>query len=155
MAIEIEYKFLVNRDKWKTIIPEKSTEIRQAYLSTEPAKNIRVRTKGKFGYITIKGLSDGPSRVEYEYEIPYSDALELISNFCNSIIEKTRHLVTYKGKTWEVDVFHGSNENLIIAEIELSSIDEPFEIPEWLDKDVTNDSRYTNSSLSINPYNTW
>jgi adenylate cyclase len=155
MATEIEHKYLVKADLWKDIAPEKSVDIRQAYLLTDPDKTIRVRTKGVKGYITIKGRTVGASRPEYEYEIPIADANELIDKFCSSLIEKTRHLITHNNKTWEVDAFNGSNEGLIVAEIELTSEDEKYSLPDWVDKNVTDDVRYANANLTLKPYNTW
>ncbi|MCJ0742382.1 CYTH domain-containing protein [Pedobacter montanisoli] len=155
MAIEIEHKYLVNLDIWKNIIPDKSVEIRQAYLQTDPEKTIRIRTKDKSGFITIKGKTVGASRLEFEYEIPIADANELINAFCSNLIEKTRHIVTHDSNIWEVDEFKGLNEGLIVAEIELTSEDEKYSIPNWLDKNVTDDPRYTNSNLTIKPFKAW
>ena len=155
MATEIEHKYLVIKDIWKKIIPNKSVEIRQAYLLTDPEKTIRVRTKGNSGFITIKGKSNGSSRLEFEYEIPIEDAIELINKFCSNLIEKTRHIVIHDNNTWEVDEFKGLNAGLIVAEIELASEDEKYSIPNWIDKNVTEDIRYANSNLSINPFMTW
>jgi adenylate cyclase len=155
MATEIEHKYLVNTDIWKNIIPDKSVEIRQAYLQTDPEKTIRIRTKGKSGFITIKGKTVGASRLEFEYEIPIADANELINKFCSNLIEKTRHIVIHDNKTWEVDEFKGLNEGLIVAEIELTSEDEKYLIPNWVDKNVTDDLRYANSNLTIKPFKTW
>jgi CYTH domain-containing protein len=155
MATEIEYKYLVIKDIWKKVIPNKSVEIKQAYLLTDPEKTIRVRTKGNSGFITIKGKSTGASRLEFEYEIPIEDAIELINKFCSNLIEKTRHIVIHDNNTWEVDEFKGFNEGLIVAEIELTSEDEIYSIPDWIDKNVTEDLRYANSNLTIKPFTTW
>ncbi len=155
MATEIEHKYLVNTDIWKNIIPDKSVEIRQAYLQTDPEKTIRIRTKGKSGFFTIKGKTVGASRLEFEYEIPIADANELINKFCSNLIEKTRHIVIHDNNTWEVDEFKGLNEGLIVAEIELASEDEKYSIPNWVDKNVTDDLRYANSNLTIKPFKTW
>jgi CYTH domain-containing protein len=155
MAIEIEYKYLVKADIWKKVVPDKSVEIRQGYLLTDPEKTIRVRTKGNHGYITIKGKSVGASRPEFEYEIPLADANQLIDGFCSHVVEKIRHLIVHDQKTWEVDVFSGMNEGLIVAEIELTREDEKYSLPEWVDKDVTDDIRYANANLSIKPFKTW
>ena len=155
MATEIEHKYLVNTDIWKNITPNKSVEIRQAYLQTDPEKTIRIRTKDKSGFITIKGKTVGASRLEFEYEIPIADANELINKFCSNLIEKTRHLVIHDNNTWEVDEFKGLNEGLIVAEIELTSEDEKYSIPNWVDKNVTDDLRYANSNLTIKPFKTW
>jgi len=155
MATEIEHKYLVNTEMWKNIIPDKSVEIRQAYLLTDPEKTIRIRTKGKSGFMTIKGKTVGASRLEYEYEIPIADANELINQFCSNLIEKKRHVVIHDGNTWEVDMFKGLNEGLIVAEIELTSEDQTYSKPNWVDKNVTHDPRYANSNLAINPFTTW
>lgn len=155
MATEIEHKYLIKPELWKKVIPYERVDIRQGYLLTDPAKTLRVRTKGKTGYITIKGKTQGASRAEFEYEIPLADALELLTGFCSQVIEKTRHLVLYEGKTWEVDEFKGLNAGLIVAEIELSSEDENYDLPDWVDKNVTNDLRYANSNLSVKPFSSW
>jgi len=155
MATEIEHKYLVNSGVWKTIIPEKSVEIRQAYLQTDPEKTIRVRTKDDAGFITIKGKTVGASRPEFEYEIPIADANELIDKFCSNLIEKIRHIVTHYNHIWEVDEFKGLNEGLIVAEIELTGEDEKYSIPNWVGKNVTDDLRYANSNLTIKPFKTW
>jgi CYTH domain-containing protein len=155
MATEIEHKFLVFKNIWEKVIPYKSVEIKQAYLLTDPEKTIRVRTKGNSGFITIKGKSNGASRLEFEYEIPIEDANELINKFCSNLIEKTRHIVIHDDNTWEVDEFKGLNEGLIVAEIELKSEDEKYSIPNWIDKNVTEDLRYANSNLTLKPFSTW
>lgn len=155
MATEIEHKYLVIKDIWENVIPDKSVEIKQAYLLTDPEKTIRVRTKGNVGFITVKGKSNGASRLEFEYEIPIDDANELINKFCSNLIEKTRHILIHDNKTWEVDEFKGLNAGLIVAEIELNSEDENYSIPDWIDKNVTDDLRYANSNLSIKPFSTW
>lgn len=155
MPIEIEHKYLIKPELWKKISPEKSIEIRQGYLLTDPEKTIRVRTKGNKGYLTIKGKPTGASRLEYEYEIPISEANELINKFCSNVIEKIRHIVVYETKTWEVDEFKGLNEGLIVTEIELASEDEHYSLPDWVDKNVTDDTRYANSNLSIKPFTSW
>lgn len=155
MATEIEHKYLVNTELWLQVVPDKSVEIKQGYLLTEPNKTIRVRTKGQIGFITIKGKTIGASRPEFEYEIPLADANQLIANFCSNVIEKTRHYVFYKNNTWEVDVFDGLNQGLIVAEIELNSEEELYQKPDWVTKNVTDDTKYANSNLSIKPFSTW
>ena len=155
MAMETEHKYLVNENDWKKIVPEKSLPVKQAYLFANKNKTIRLRQIGEKAFITIKGKTQGASRPEYEYEIPLADALEMIEQFCSKLIEKTRHYVKHKNKTWEVDVFEGLNKGLIIAEIELSSENEDYELPEWLGENVTTDHRYANSNLSQNPYTNW
>lgn len=155
MIIEIEHKYLVKHELWKQIVPDKSVPIKQAYLSKDPEKTIRIRVAGEQGFITIKGKTVGAGRPEYEYEIPLEEASDLIGKFCNNLIEKTRHYVLYENKTWEVDVFEGLNTGLIVAEIELNSEDEQYEKPHWIDRDVTTDRKYANSNLVVNPYSNW
>lgn len=155
MPLEIEHKYLVKTDLWKKVTPEKSIEIKQAYLLTDPAKTIRIRTAGEKGFMTIKGKTVNAGRPEFEYEIPYADSIDLIRNFCSEPIEKIRHYVTVESKVWEVDEFQGLNVGLVIAEIELQSETEEYKKPEWVDKDVTQDARYANSNLSKKPFTTW
>jgi CYTH domain-containing protein len=155
MAIETEFKFLVHKDLWNQVIPNKSLEIRQGYLYSDESKTIRVRTKGAKGYLTIKGKTSGASRPEYEYEIPYDEAIELLNLFCSEQIEKTRHEVLFAGNKWEVDVFQGANEGLIVAELEVESETDAFEKPSWIGENVTDDSRYANANLIKNPFVNW
>ncbi|MFM2285993.1 MAG: hypothetical protein RLZZ543_1490 [Bacteroidota bacterium] len=155
MAIEIENKYLVNTFLWNSKLASKSYVIRQAYMHSDPSKTIRVRTKGLKGFITVKGKNTGAARAEFEYEIPLSDAIEMIHTFCSNVIEKTRYEVEFAGKCWEVDVFEGDNEGLIIAEIELNSETEAYELPLWVKENVTADMRYANSNLAAHPYKKW
>ncbi|MNQ93266.1 CYTH domain protein [compost metagenome] len=129
--------------------------IRQGYLQTDPNKTIRVRTKGNQGYLTIKGKAVGASRLEFEYEIPVDEANELLDKFCSNLIDKTRYDVVHEGKTWEVDVFSGLNEGLIVAEIELTSEEETYTLPVWVGENVTSDMRYANSNLAVTPFSNW
>lgn len=155
MGVEIERKFLVKQELWATVNSSNSIVIRQAYLSDHPDKTIRVRTAGNKGYLTIKGMAKGITRAEYEWEIPAEEAHELIDHFCTDVIEKTRHFVFFQQKRWEVDEFRGSNQGLLVAEIELQSEDENFEKPVWIGEEVTHDIRYLNSQLIKNPYQQW
>lgn len=155
MAIEIEHKYLVNQELWLKVMPEKSIKICQGYLLNEQDKVVRIRIEGEIGKITIKGKAENASRLEYEYNIPLNDAHDLINKFCGELIEKTRHHVWFGNKLWEVDEFSGLNNGLMIAEIELKSQDEAYELPPWLDKNVTEDARYFNSNLAMQPYSTW
>jgi adenylate cyclase len=155
MAIEIEHKYLVKPELWKRVIPDVSKAVKQGYLSASAVSSVRVRTMGDQGFITIKGKSAGATRFEYEYEIPLADAEEMLSKFCSEDIVKTRHYVQHGAHTWEVDEFHGLNTGLVVAEIELESADEQYELPEWIDRDVTSDKRYSNASLVLRPYSTW
>src|ERR1041385_4432457 len=154
MGVEIERKYLVKAELWKKIKPQKSFAVKQAYLSRDPEKTIRIRVAGEKGFITIKGPSKGISRKEYEYEIPVGDAEELISEFTKNVIEKIRHHVLYKENLWEVDEFKGDNEGLIIAEVELDSENQKPELPEWVDKEISLDKRYANSNLIAKPFKT-
>ncbi|MBS7564411.1 CYTH domain-containing protein [Mucilaginibacter sp. Bleaf8] len=155
MGIEIERKFLVDHKLWQEADKPEGIPYRQGYLLNTPEKTVRVRVAGTKGYITIKGATEGFSRKEYEYEIPVADANELLGGFTEKRIEKTRFKVPYAGKLWEVDVFAGDNERLIVAEIELRSEDETPEFPHWIADEVTHDNRYYNSALSIHPYSEW
>ena len=126
----------------------------QGYICSDPGRTVRVRVRGDKGFLTIKGQSseDGLSRFEWEKEIPVSEALELMNLCVSGVIDKTRYLVPYGGHTYEVDVFHGSNEGLVLAEIELSDEQDAFEKPFWLGEEVTGDVRYYNSMLSLHPF---
>ncbi|MDI6742569.1 MAG: CYTH domain-containing protein [Smithella sp.] len=152
MPLEIERKFLVNGNDWKTSNGERYV---QGYLNLDKGRTVRVRLTGKHAFLTIKGVARGISRREFEYEIPVCDAEELLKMCEGSIIEKTRHAVFYKGLTWEIDEFLGENEGLIIAEVELDSEDQIFEKPPWLGTEVTNDARYFNSNLTVIPFKQW
>jgi CYTH domain-containing protein len=155
MNIEIERKFLVAGDFGGSSCT--SHRIIQGYLSASASCTIRVRTYNNSGYLTIKSASDdrGWSRHEFEYTIPLSDAESLLKLCVSGVIDKTRYLVPVGVHTWEVDVFHGSNEGLIIAELELTSEDEGFERPAWLGEEVTGDVRYYNAMLSQHPFTSW
>ena len=152
MAIEIERKFLLANDNWRSQV-DQSTRIAQGYLATDPT--VRVRVKGDAGFLTIKGKSpDGISRAEFEYPIPASDALELLK-LCPNVLDKTRHLISCGDLTWEIDEFRGENAGLIVAELELPTIDAYYEKPDWLGAEVSGDARYYNSMLSQMPYSRW
>ena len=154
MAKEIERKFLINRDAWKP--QDAGISFKQGYLNSQKERVVRVRIEGSKAKLTIKGVTTGVSRSEFEYSIPVEDAAILLDNLCEQpLIDKHRHKEVHGGKTWEIDVFHGLNEGLIVAEIELSSEDEKFELPVWAVKEVSSDPRYFNSNLLKNPYSTW
>lgn len=155
MPLEIERKFLVTGD-WKEIAKDsKQLHVKQGYLSKNGNCTVRVRTMNTRGFLTVKGRSKGISRSEFEYEIPLSEAEEMLELCTGAIIEKSRYFIPHKGKTWELDVFKGDNKGLIVAEIELGSEDEKFELPDWAGEDVSHDKRYSNSNLSQNPYKDW
>lgn len=157
MAKEIERKFLVKGDYKKEVY--RSLGITQGYLCSSPKCSARIRICDDRGILTIKGPSDarGLSRFEWEKEIPLSEARDLIPLCTSGLIDKTRHLVhnTDGRHTWEIDEFHGDNEGLVVAEIELSSEDDPFDRPAWLGEEVTGLRRYYNASLSRHPYKEW
>jgi adenylate cyclase len=156
MAQEIERKFLI-AGNFKPFV-SKEISITQGYLSSKPERTVRVRTEGKVGYITIKGIpnSTGISRFEWEKKIPLVEAKQLLKICQPSFINKTRYIIPEKsGLKFEVDVFYGDNEGLTIAEIELPTEDYIFEKPEWLGKEVTTDVRYSNAMLAKNPFTKW
>tara|TARA_B100001250_G_scaffold381162_1_gene373239 strand:- start:106 stop:570 length:465 start_codon:yes stop_codon:yes gene_type:complete len=154
MAIEIERKFLIKQKPFQ--MAKRSVKIRQGYILNEKAQVIRVREKGEEYFLTIKGNNVGISRLEYDFPITKEDAEELILHFCKTaLISKTRHYVIHNGHTWEVDEFHGSNEGLIVAEIELEAEDESFDIPDWVGEEVTKDPKYYNMNLAMHPYTSW
>jgi len=155
MGVETERKYLVNEAKWSTVNKEEKEVVEQGYILNTTEKTVRVRIYGEKGFITIKGMSEGASRPEFEYEIPVEDARQLLKDFCNSIVKKVRHKVFYGGKLWEVDEFMGENHGLLMAEIELKNNDEQFDLPNWIDKEVTGDKRYYNAYLSTHPFSRW
>lgn len=155
MPTEIEHKYLIHAERWKNVVPERSEEVKQAYLHSEPGKTIRVRTMGDKGFITIKGKTVNASRPEFEYEIPLGDANELIRNFTTNLIEKIRHFVMHENMLWEVDEFKGLNAGLWIAEIELSHENETYALPDWVNENVTGEKKYSNSRLAEKPFCKW
>jgi adenylate cyclase len=155
MGIEIERKFLVNKEKWSQVTKEKQSLYRQGYIVSDPEKTIRVRLTDTAAFLTIKGLSVGISRTEFEYNIPVADAQQLLDDFCDSVVSKIRYFITHDNKLWEVDEFLGENEGLMVAEIELESEDESFSLPGWVGKEVTSEKKYSNSNLAKNPYKNW
>lgn len=156
--IEIERKFLVNVNHQLPYTNE--LRITQGYLSHDPNRTVRVRVTEMTGfsaaYVTIKGKTsdNGLSRSEWEYAVPVKDAKDMLK-LCTGVIDKHRYLVPHEGHTWEVDVFHGDNEGLVIAELELRYEKEPFKLPPWVTEEVTGDLKYYNSNLGSNPYKNW
>jgi len=154
VALEIERKFLVDSSVWHPT--GAGTAYEQAYIATrEPGVTVRVRIQGSEARLTLKGPSHGAVRSEFEYPIPVADARELLDTLCEEPVRKTRYLVEHDGNTWEVDVFTGANEGLIVAELELESEDQAFTRPPWLGTEVTGDPRYANSQLAQHPYSRW
>jgi adenylate cyclase len=160
MAREIERKFLVRNDAWRRNSAP-GVVMRQGYLNDvtrerEPRASVRVRVAGERSWLNVKSATLGIQRLEFEYAIPVADAREMLASLCaGRTIEKTRHVVLHRGHEWEVDVFHGRNEGLVVAELELRAQDEAFEHPPWLGEEVSGDPRYYNVSLARNPYRSW
>ena len=155
MALEIERKFLVNRTLWEKLLKPAGDFFRQGYLLADPQKTVRVRLANNEAFLTIKGKTQGATRPEYEYQIPQTDARELLDSFAEAELSKTRYKIMHAGKLWEIDEFTGENEGLILAEIELTSEDETFALPDWVTEEVTGQRKYYNSQLCANPYKTW
>jgi adenylate cyclase len=152
MATEIERKFLVHGAAWRQGVP---TRLRQGYLSRDKQRTVRVRIAGARAYLTIKGLTQGSSRPEFEYEIPLRDAETLLTLCDGPPLEKNRYKVMHAGALWEIDEFLGANTGLVVAELELKDEGQAFERPGWLSSEVTGDPRYYNANLIAAPYSTW
>lgn len=154
MAKEIERKYLVKLETWK---PQgEGIHFKQGYLNAQKERVVRVRIEGAKAKLTIKGITTGVTRSEFEYAIPVEDAAILLDNLCEQpLIDKHRHKESHNGKTWEIDVFHGDNEGLVVAEIELASEDETIVLPEWVGEEVSSDPRYFNSNLLKHPFKNW
>ncbi|MFO8154495.1 MAG: CYTH domain-containing protein [Pseudomonadota bacterium] len=154
MPSEIERKFLLASEDWRQSI-RRSNPIRQGYLA-EGNASVRVRVSGDEANLNIKSMTLGVSRLEYEYTIPLDEAHEMLDRLCRRpLIEKTRHLVEFDGRTWEIDEFTGDNAGLVVAELELGSEDEAYERPDWLGVEVSDDPRYYNVRLVQHPYRDW
>ena len=154
MGKEIERKFLVRDDSFRSLA--QGTRYRQGYLNSVKERVVRVRTIDDKGFLTIKGITTGATRAEYEYEIPVKEAEAMLDELCEQpLIEKNRYKIAHKGFTWEVDEFFGENQGLILAEVELESEDQPYDKPEWITDEVTGDPKYFNSNLIQNPYKNW
>jgi adenylate cyclase len=152
MALEIERKFLVTDCSWKNA---GGALLRQGYLSRDPRRTVRVRLADDAAWLTIKGITTGSTRAEFEYRIPCPEAAELLALCDGPLLEKTRYRVEHRGHSWDIDEFHGENNGLIVAEVELTSETEHVEMPPWIGKEVTDDPRYFNSSLTTKPYCSW
>ena len=154
MALEIERKYLIDLEKIGTL--ENGIRIKQGYLSTNKDAVVRVRVKNDKAYLTIKGSNSGIARLEYEYEIPLIEANEMFEKLCQKpVIDKTRYIINHENHTWEVDVFYGDNEGLVVAEVELKDENEKINLPSWIKEEVTSDNRYFNSNLMKHPYKDW
>lgn len=154
MALEIERKYLIDLGKIGTL--ENGIRIKQGYLSTDKNAVVRVRVKNDKAYLTIKGPNNGISRLEFEYEIPFDEANEMLDNLCKKpVIDKTRYIIKHDIHIWEIDVFYGDNEGLVVAEVELKDENEKINLPSWIKEEVTSDNRYFNSNLMKHPYKDW
>ena len=154
MGVEIERKFLVVGEGWRE--GAVGTSYRQGYIRTQRQTTVRVRIAGQTGYLTLKGPTQGLSRLEFEYEIPVTDADQMLSELCNRpLIEKVRYRVSHNGMQWEVDEFRGDNQGLILAEVELRTTDQSIDYPPWVGQEVSHDARYFNANLSQYPFSTW
>ncbi len=154
MGKEIERKFLVQNNIWKINSP--GTTVRQGYLNRDKNRTVRIRIYGNKACITIKGITRGISRSEFEYKIPKSDGELMLKDICEQpVIHKTRYEINYKKWIWTVDEFHGENKGLVVAEIELEKENDEFEIPVWIGKEVSFQAKYYNSNLIKKPFNTW
>jgi adenylate cyclase len=155
MGVEIERKFLVNKEQWDQLVKPTGQLIRQGYLLTDPLKTIRIRVTGETACLTIKGINTGPARAEFEYPIPREEAIELLDLFSQTELSKIRYEIVHDGKRWEVDEFLGENKGLLVAEIELAAAAETFTLPDWAGPEVTGDEKYYNSNLTLKPYTLW
>jgi adenylate cyclase len=154
MAIEIERKFLVKHEGWRSLA--EGTPYRQGYIASSQGRTVRVRQVGNQGYLTIKGPSQGNSRAEFEYSIPLEDAEFMLNSLCPApLIEKHRYKIKWGELIWEVDEFFGENQGLIVAEVELTDEHQILELPDWIGQEVSDDPRYFNVNLSTYPYSQW
>jgi adenylate cyclase len=154
MGQEIERKFLVKGTAWKA--QAAGMLYRQGYLSSVKERTVRVRIGGEKAFLTIKGLNKGVTRTEFEYPVPVDDAAAMLDGLCERpLIEKTRYVLPSGGYTWEIDEFHGDNDGLVVAEVELQRADDKPPLPEWVGEEVSSDARYFNSNLVKKPFKTW
>ena len=159
MGVEIERKFLIDLDYMKMFVEEKEFDskfnIKQGYILNSKEKVVRIRITDCECYLTIKGQNTGMTRPEYEYEIPREDAENMLNTMCTDILEKTRYIWHGFGDVWEIDEFHGDNEGLIVAELEVPSENYNPTLPKWINEEVTDDPRYYNNNLIKKPYKDW
>lgn len=154
MAHEIEHKYRVDTALWRPA--DAGILYRQGYLSSVKERVVRVRIAGEQAFLTVKGISAGLSRLEFEYPIPLADAAVMLDRLCEQpLIEKTRHRERVAGRCWEIDVFHGDNDGLVVAEVEVVDPSEPVILPPWAEAEVSGDPRYFNNNLVANPYKNW
>ena len=155
MAIEIERKFLVRDDTWRPLVRRREL-LRQGYLANTARCSVRVRLAGERGWLSVKAMTPGIARAEYEVPVPAGDAAAMLDGLCEGpLIEKWRHHVIYENREWEIDEFLGENAGLVIAELELEAADAAFARPPWLGAEVTDDVRYYNFRLATHPWSRW
>lgn len=152
MAVEIERRFLVRKGAWRQA---RGIRVIQGYLSRDKHRTVRVCVAGEHAFLTVKGLTTGASRVEFEYGISVADGEQLLKLCLEPLIDKVRRIIARDGVVWEVDEFLGDNAGLVVAEIELQSEDQQFAKPDWLGAEVTHDARYFNSNLAEHPFGAW
>lgn len=152
MPIEIERKFLVTGRGWADAVP---THYRQGYLNRDKNRTVRVRRAGDQAFITVKGISTGATRQEFEYSIPVADAEAMLELCDQPLVEKNRRKIMHAGVCWEIDEFLGVNAGLVIAEVELETETQTIDLPAWVGREVTDDPRYFNSNLVNEPFSTW
>lgn len=154
MPVEIERKFLIDLNKLGPL--QNGMAIKQGYVPTSTKTAVRIRVKQEQAFLTLKGANKGARRSEFEYEIPMADAEAMLAELCEGpIIDKTRYVIRHVDHDWEVDVFYGDNQGLVVAEVEMASEDEQVELPAWVTLEVTGEVKYYNSSLLANPYKDW
>ena len=154
MGVEIERKFLVKGDEWRT--GATPLQISQGYVTLDAERSVRVRIAGEQGFLSVKSLRSALERAEFEYAIPVADAEQMIEELCfRPVVKKTRWLKEFAGRLWEIDEFHGENEGLIVAEVELGAADDAVELPSWVGAEVSSDPRYLNANLVRAPFATW
>ena len=155
MAVEIEHKFLLRDDRWRQQA-QRSTRMRQGYLTSNARCSVRVRVADGEGVLNLKSGTLGIQRTEYDYPIPLAEAEEILDTLCEKpLLEKTRHFVPFGDHLWEIDEFEGDNAGLIVAEVELAGEAQTFSKPDWAGTEVTGDTRYFNSNLSRQPFKQW
>ena len=154
MAAEIERKFLVKGNAWRSLVP--GVAYCQGYIASVEGRTVRVRVVGEQGYLTIKGPTVGITRAEFEYPIPLNDAMELLTTLCTPpLIRKKRYTIAQADLVWEVDEFESENQGLIVAEVELTDAHQTIALPEWIDREVSDDPRYFNANLAKHPFSCW
>lgn len=155
MALEIERKFLLKDESWRDSVVRTISMV-QGYLCGAEGRSVRIRIEDDKALLNIKGSSDGISRHEFEYEVPVDEGMEMLRELAiNPLIEKQRHIIFFGGHEWEIDVFSGENEGLVVAEVELTDVDKEFEHPPWVGEEVSHDMRYYNTALASKPYSKW